>query len=399
MFLRPGIIRWWRGAVGPRPSGASRAEESPLRLELFSLEHLERHGKALAGWHQVDERGGRNRLLARLSDNEQVLLDAYELVVAAAEGERRLSPAAEWLLDNFYLIEEQVRLARRHLPRGYNRLLPLVINGPHAGHPRVYALALELIAHVDGRLDQPGLVGFIAAYQTVAPLRLGELWAVPIMLRLALIENLRRVAARIAHGREARDEAQRWADRMIEVAEHKPADLILAVADFAKTQVVLSSAFVAEFARRLQGQSPSLSLALNWVDQRLNEQDLSIERLVQLEGQSQASDQVSIGNSIGSLRLLAAMDWREFVETLSVVEATLRCDPADAYADSDFSTRDACRHVVEETARRGRLAEPAVAERAVALARATGGDGSVHDRRRHVGWWLIGPGRDRLERE
>ena len=122
----------------------------------------------------------------------------YDLVTAAAKRNRRIAPAAEWLLDNFYLIEEQIRTARRHLPPSYSRELPRLANGPAASYPRVYGIALELISHVDGRVDAVSLNGFIAAYQTVTPLKLGELWAVPIMLRLALIENLRRVAARVA---------------------------------------------------------------------------------------------------------------------------------------------------------------------------------------------------------
>jgi hypothetical protein len=126
------------------------------------------------------------------------LVETYELVTAAVIKNRRVAPAAEWLLDNFYLIEEQIRTARRHLPKSYSRELPRLANGPAAGHPRPYGIALELISHVDGRVDAVSLNGFVASYQTVAPLKLGELWAILIMLRLALIENLRRVSARIA---------------------------------------------------------------------------------------------------------------------------------------------------------------------------------------------------------
>ncbi len=171
-----------RRGVSPR----AVSDEQPLRSELLSGDQLEQHAKRIAAWHQVDGKGGPDRLLPRLDDNETVLLQTYELVTAAVVAKRRIAPASEWLLDNFYLIEEQIRTARRHLPRAYSRELPRLRNGPSAGYPRSYDIVLELIAHVDGRVDVAALRSFVAAYQTVVPLLLGELWAIPIMLRMAL---------------------------------------------------------------------------------------------------------------------------------------------------------------------------------------------------------------------
>ena len=226
--------------------------------------------------------------------------------------------------------------------------------GPSAGLPRVYDIALETISHGDGRVDPESLSRFVAAYQTVTALKLGELWAIPIMLRLALIENLRRVAARIAADRIDRDRADHWADQMTEIAEKDPKSLILVIADMARSNPPMVSAFVAELARRLQGQGPALALPLTWIEQRLSESGLTIEQLVQSENQQQAADQVSISNSIGSLRFLGAMDWREFVETMSVVEQTLREDPGGVYGRMDFATRDRYRHAVEKIAKSSR---------------------------------------------
>ncbi len=373
-------------------------DEQPLRAELFSVEQLERHAKGLAGWHMLAKRNGKDRLLPRLDENEEILRTAYELVTKAVDRGRRTAPAGEWLLDNFYLIEEQIRTARRHFPKGYSIELPQLANGPRAGYPRVYDLALELISHVDGRIDAASLTSFTSAYQSVQTLKLGELWAIPIMLRLALIENLRRVASRISAGRKDRDLAHEWAERMLQVVEKNPADLVLVLADLARARIVFTSAFVAEFIRRIQGRHPALSFVINWVEQRLSEQGVTIEQLVQIEGQNQASDQVSIGNSIVSLRFLGSMDWREFVETLSVVEHTLRADPADTYSDMDFATRDLYRHVVEQVAKHSPRTEEQVAAAAVELAREAAVARGPRDRAAHVGYWLIDEGLPELER-
>ncbi|HAT09571.1 MAG TPA: hypothetical protein DCS97_03025, partial [Planctomycetes bacterium] len=182
-------------------------EAAPMRSELFSSEQLQRHARELAGWHEVDRRPDGHALLRRLEDNAEVLSQAHELVREGVAAHRRIAPAAEWLLDNYYLVEDQIRTTRRHLPRGYSRLLPRLANGPHIGLPRVYSLAIELISHTDGRVDLADLNRFTVSYQSVAALTLGELWAIPIMLRLALTENLRRVAVRICDSHRACDAA------------------------------------------------------------------------------------------------------------------------------------------------------------------------------------------------
>ena len=379
------------------PAHHSPGDESPLRAELFSAEQMQQHGKILARLHAVSAEHEPDPLLARLAENERVLLDVRNLVAEAVKGNRRITPAGEWLLDNFYLIEEQIRLARRHLPKGYSRELPRLGSGPSTGLPRVYDIALEIISHGDGRVDPESLSGFVAAYQTVTSLKLGELWAIPIMIRLALIENLRRAGARIASDRVDRNRAHEWAGQMMETAEKDPKSLILVVADMARSNPPMVSAFVAELARRLQGQSAALALPLTWIEQRLSELGLTIEQLVQSETQQQAIDQVSMSNSIGSLRFLAAMDWREFVEAHSLVEQTLHQDPAGAYGQMDFATRDRYRHAVEELAKRSPLSEGEVARASILLAQTMASTKGHTHRTAHVGFYLIDDGQRQLE--
>jgi cyclic beta-1,2-glucan synthetase len=375
-----------------------RAEEQPLRSELFSADQMERYGRTLAAAHRLTRHRTRDQLLPRLAANESVLVDISDQLTAAVSANSRISPAGEWLLDNFHLIEEQIGTAKRHLPRGYSRELPRLALGPSAGLPRVYDIALETVSHGDGRVEADSMSRFVAAYQTVTTLKLGELWAIPIMLRLALIENLRRVGTRIAAGRAERDLANTWADLMMETAEREPKGLILVIADMARSTPPMGSAYVAELARRLQGQSAALALALTWIEQRLAESHLTIEQLVQLENQQQASDQVSISNSIGSLRSLSAIDWREFVEANSAVESVLRQDPQHVYDAMDFATRDRYRHATERIAKEGRLSEEEVAQQAVALAQANASRNGCDDRTAHVGFYLVDEGLAELER-
>ncbi|MWV17362.1 cyclic beta 1-2 glucan synthetase [Pseudomonas sp. L-22-4S-12] len=383
---------WLRPLSRLRGSTRKFAYEAVLRAELFSAEQMANHGHQLAKQHRLSPRSASGALLARLDDNEALLAHSCTMLCEVAPATRRATPAAEWLLDNFYLIEEQIRTARKHLPKGYSRELPCLAGGPSSGLPRVYDIALETICHGDGRVDSDSLSRFVAAYQSVMPLTLGELWAIPIMLRLALIENLRRVAARVMANWDDRNLANDWADRLHETAEQDAKNVLLTVADMARSQPPLSSSFVAELARRLQGQSAALNLPLNWIEQALGENGLNIERLAQLDAQQQAAEQVSISNSISSLRKLSACDWRSFVESMSRVEQVLGEDPAAVYPSMDFATRDHYRHGIERLAKHCAHSEEAVARCAVELAAAAQGVAA------HVGYYLQGPGLAALER-
>ena len=372
------------------------SRDQPLRAEFFSVVQMERHGKLLAGMHRLDSKRGADKLLSRLASNEILLTRVYNLLTETVKDNRNIVPAGEWLLDNFYLIEEQIRTAKRHFPKEYSKRLPRLLNGPSRGLPRVYDIALEIISHGDGRVELETLNRFIAAYQSVSPLNLGELWAIPIMLRLACIENLRRVISELAQQREYRDLANSWADQMIETAQKEPKNLILVVGDMARSSPPMVSPFVAELMRRLQGHGLALALPLTWIEQQLSVLGLTTEQLIDSETKLQAADQASISNSIGSLRFLSSTDWRNFVEANSIVESILNEDPSCFYSKMEFLTRDQYRHVIERIARNTQLSEADVARKAIELS-CQARQASQSERAQHVGFYLIDKGLSILE--
>ncbi len=405
MKVRPSIIKDSLHSLKSRlwendPTQKFANGEPPLQSELFSTEQMEQYGRTLAGMHILGpEVEPGQPLLSRLDENEEILLDVHDLVSEAVRDNRQITPAGEWILDNFYLIEEQIRIGRRHLPKGYSKELPRLLNGPSAGLPRVYDMAKEVISHGEGHISTRSLRRFVTSYQTITPLKLGELWAIPIMLRLALIENLRRVAVRVAAGRIDRDMADLWADKMMAMADKDPKSLVLVIADMARSEPPMSTPFVSEFVRRLQGRSPALAFPLTWIEQRLSELNQTTVQLVQYGNQTQAADQVSISNSIGSLRLLSALDWREFVESMSHVEAILHDDPYHAYITMDFNTRDRYRHVIEKVSKKCSFSETEVARKAIDLAKEGAYQNGAGDRTAHVGYYLIGKGLPVLEHD
>lgn len=371
--------------------------EEPFRSELYSSEQMNRHGTVLAKSHMLQKGRCADKLLKRLEANKETLLQVRNLLVESIRADKTITPASEWLLDNFYLIEEQVVIARKHLPKGYSEALPCLAEGLSMGMPRVYDMVLQVIAHSDGRVDVNSLTSFVAHYQSESILTLGELWAIPIMLRLAVIENLRRIAGKIALDVIDHNLADHWSDKMIATAKDKPRDLILIIADMARSKPVLDSHFVACFTRKLQGSGPALALPLNWMEQQLTALGSGSNELVSQENQRQAMDQVSVRNSIDTLRFLVATDWKAFIETLSSVEQVLRQDQTGTYPLMDFYTRDRYRHVVEKIAKSSDLSETDVAAKAIELARREKKDDACFKRKEHVGYYLIDKGLHQLE--
>ena len=364
-----------------------------MRGEILNAERLEQLAFSLAHSHVIQAKHAKAApLLRQLDENALALLDAYRRTLAAVRVGKWISPAAEWLIDNFHIIQEQLSECREDLPPHYYRELPKLVG---SGEPRVYALAVALITHSDGQLDVATLTPFIAAYQSVSQLTMGELWAIPIALRLALLENLARVAARVERARSERETAAELAAELIRLAVDGPAAVTLALDRRVSMRVAPSTTmFTTELLSRLRDQDPALAPVVQWLEQRILERGASVDATIRSEHQSLAANQASVGNAITSMRTITVTDWIAFFEALSAVDLALREDPSGFYSRMDFATRDRYRHVVEHLAKRTHGDEVVISRAAIALAQAA----PVGEREAHVGFYLIDAGVPALER-
>ena len=309
-----------------------------------------------------------------------------------------MSPAAEWLLDNFHVVEEQIREIKTDLPPRFYYQLPKLSEGHLEGYPRVFGLAWAFVAHTDSRFEPQTLIRFVNAYQRVQPLTIGELWAIAITLRITLVENLRRLAVAIVHNREASREADAIADRLLGDGGKEPESPTAVLADYA--DVELMPAFAAQLDHRLRDQEASLTPALTWLAERLAAQGTTLDQIVQDELRLQGALNVTVRNIITSMRLISDTDWAEFFESVSQVDAALRAE--SEFEAMDFATRNLYRRAIERLARGSRLSELEVTHAAIALAKRPGSrshDGKVSGREREPGYYLIAKGVKRFERE
>ena len=337
-------------------------------------------------------------LAIRLRDNGSVLLKAYRAIATAVGEGRAITPAAEWLLDNYHVVEEQIREVRDDLPRAYYRQLPKLADGPFAGYPRVFGIAWAFVAHTDSRFDPEVLCRFVRAYQRVQPLTIGELWAVAITLRIVLTENLRRLAEGIVSGRAARQGADSLADRLLGV-NGRAAEPVSVVFQ-RHERAPLPMTFAVQLVQRLRDQDPKITPALMWLENRLAAQGTTADAIVRDEHQRQGATNVSVRNVITSMRLISDVDWTELFESVSLVDDLLRS--GSNFAAMDFPTRNLYRSAIEELARSSKHTELEIARSALLAAkdgaRRTGRDGEVISRReRDPGYYLVAGGRRAFE--
>lgn len=387
-----------RRAFARSSPGSPWVSRSPVREELFSAERLEEHARSLAVAQKITPKPTKGRRLSgRLADNGAVLLNAYRATTKSISEGRSITPAAEWLLDNYYLVEREVREIHTALPPGYYRQLPKLIDGPFAGYPRVFGIAWAFVAHTDSHFDAELLCRFVSAYQEVQPLTIGELWAVAITLRIVLVENLRRLAELITHSSTARQEANTLADLLLGVGGHTAQPASIALAPYAAADV--SEAFAVQLVHRLRDQDPKVTPALTWLDHHLAAQGSTADSVVHDEHQRQGAGVVTVRNIITSMRMIADVDWPDLFESVSLVDATLAA--GSAFRDMDFPTRNLYRSAIEELSRGAEVPELDVSRAAIAAThRSPCTHGSVEaDRRKDPGYHLLAGGRRAFEAE
>lgn len=391
---------WFRRASSRRlPPTAEDVYAGPIRGELLGAEHLAERARRLATEQRtVRERRKHRlrpqppRLLLRLAQSRRILESAYaELSAAAARG-TDVGPSGDWLLDNYHVVREHVSHVEESLPESYFRELSLVMNGPLTEYPRVYEIAITLISHTEGRIDPADVERFVASFQETALLSLGELWAVPAMLRLGLIESVRRMALRTMQRVEEVERADAWARRILRTSDGSEAGMRAALANFVEAHPSVQPAFVSRLLQQLRATAGATA-PLVGLERWFAEEGIGPTEAATRAAERLALTTLVMANSITSLRRIAQLDWREFVEHLSAVEQSLAGDPAGEYSRMTFATRDSYRHAVERIAKHAEADEREVARAAIALAAAHGAD----PRRAHVGYWLVDRGVTELE--
>ena len=389
MVAGAGVVRIRRLNTRPLPS-------EPIADALLGISDLEQHARELATRQRVSGQiFSKGRLLPDPRGASRVLKNAYTEMSEAVRAGYSPSPAGEWLMDNFYVINGSIQDIQGSMPAGYYRELPKLTNGRLQGYPRVYALALDLISHTDGHIDTDTLERFFAAYQSIAPLSMGEVWAIPTFIRIGLTENLKYLSLQVIHTQRQRQKASKWLDSLLQRARSRAVNLEDLIQVRTRWLRRVNATFATELLYRLRNEGADAAPLSDWLDRRLAAIGTTADEIVHLEHQRQSAREISVRNAINSLRGLAAIDWSESFERLSYVERILQTDPDGTYAAMDTASRDVYRHRIEKIARSMDISELQVVRQAIQCARDVPTD-SVEFWKRHVGYYLLEGGREEL---
>jgi cyclic beta-1,2-glucan synthetase len=363
-----------------------------ISSEIFGPERSRQHAHSLAESQAVTEQPPVvQSIISRLNDNAKWLLKAYREICGAIAEDKAVTPAAEWLVDNYHIIEEQIRQTRADLPPGFYRQLPKLADGPLAGHPRIFGLVWAYVAHTDSSFNPAALTDFVNEYQQVQPLDIGELWAVSISLRLILIENLRRISQRIVEARRGREAADKLADQVLDLGETE-SGLTRILAEVQSS--VISKPFAVQLIQRLRDNTVLASQTLDWLEAKTNALGYSFDLAVSDEHHRQGAANVTVRNIVTSMRFVSDVNWEVWFDTVSLVDRLLRTN--SNYGDMDFPSRTIYRTAIEELSRGSGSSELNVAQRALdhAIQNITSEDLALRD----PGYCLIGPKRVEFEK-
>ncbi|AOY75885.1 GH36-type glycosyl hydrolase domain-containing protein [Clostridium formicaceticum] len=360
-----------------------------LKDILLTPEELENHAKKIAKNHTVfHESRSLKHLLKRLDQNFERITFIYKSFNEALKHKQDLSPASEWLLDNFYKVEEQVKEVRQNLSEEKFLKLDTLNTGFLEGYPRAYAIALELLSHTEGKLEERTLISFIESYQSQRVLKIAEIWAISLMIRCALMENIRRISEKIYTHHIAWRKAE-------EVAGLSEEEILVAVKENIQMDERVNAPYVEHLLRVLRREGVEAGAVITYLEKKLKDYNTSVKSLIEEEHREQAAKKVAIGNSITSLNIVATIDWNDIFESLSVVEKILKEDAAGVYRQLDFDSRDYYRNQVEKIAKKLKEPETRVARKAVECSH-DADETYEGGKRKHVGFYLLDKGRKTL---
>lgn len=375
---------------------------------LFKPDLLNQDARNLAKKHVFSHSlEGLTRVKPLLEEAKKALTEDYRILATTVKRNKDISPAAEWLIDNFYIIQEQIVQIEHDFPIDFQKNLPLLISGSNKGLPRVYDLVHKLVVRTDNQVNLDNLIGYTRAYQEENPLKIGELWAIPIMLRFALIRQLDYRASRVLERHKMRVKVQGFLSELMEKDDREPGTILHSIIEWLQIHNGAGEErlLYVELARQLQTAGLLYDEERKWFTYRLRSYNMDLDNVLREEAQRQSQLHVSIQNAIITLRQISETKWQKFVEECSIVDRILRLDPMGVFSQMDSKTKNQYRSAVERLASYSNTSEKKIAEETLRLAEThlndpeNGSKSILFDYKvlkKHVGYYLLGEGYEEL---
>jgi cellobiose phosphorylase len=374
----------------------------------FNISFLKESAINLAKTHKVSSTYRNPKPIKPiLQDSKQILNETYRTLSKRLKSEKEISSASKWLLDNFYIIQEQIVEISVDFPRAYQRSIPILLEGEYKGYPRIYEVVRNILIHTDNVLDSEVLLEYIRSYQEEETLKLGELWAIPIMIRLFLIQILSEKASQILQQKRISNEVDDFIKEIENKNLQEPGVFSHAISNWVRARSgKLGLLYLIELFNNLFSADLLQEEQKRWFNYRISKYDVNLEDAINLEAKKQSRLQLNIQHAVVSLREITETDWSGFVEDCSVIDRILMMDPARQYSAMDFSTRDRYRQGIEKLSRRSNLSETEVSYSALHLAKEYANNNTdvnddllQDDVKQHIGYYIVGNGYEEMTKK
>ncbi|AJA47338.1 protein NdvB [Clostridium pasteurianum DSM 525 = ATCC 6013] len=349
------------------------------------------HAAYVSDYHgRAKTTNGKRKIMKSIDKDYRDIIKGYEYIDGDIRRNKDIVPAAEWLMDNLYLIEKEYKDIKHNLPEYCYKSLPAINKGLFKGYPRIYHIAMEIVSHADGKIDENTIVSFIESYQKQTVLTNAELWALPNMLRIALLHNIGSITNKIVTVQREKTRADKISDELINAVNNGVLEEKLN--NITSEKIKFTIHFAGRLLKDLRDNGIEDKSIYDWIENNLAAIESNSEKIVIVEHQREIRFQLSMGNCINSIREVEALNWSQSFEKLSYMEEILRQDPSGIYSKMDFQSRDYYRHNLEKMAKKMNLPESYLAKLCVRCAMDAEDRGEEKEYEKHVGYYIIDDG-------
>ncbi len=368
---------------------------------VLEKKQLEEHLEKLASDHVLQNNSSKETYpIFSLEENFEFITKTYELLSSHLKKGIQIHPAGEWLLDNYYIVEEEFKGIIKELPlKKYLNFLG-VSNGEQKGYARIYILASEIVAYTNGCIEAKDISDYIKAYQNKKTLNMEEIWNINIFIKIALIDNIASVCEKIYSSQVQKYKVENIIERLVEnknksVQNFKMSKQYLEKVNFHSE---MKYPFIEYMSYRLKKYGKKANAFVKILEEQVNKMGLTASDVIKKEHFDIAVKKVQIGNAIKSIKDMQRINFLEIFEKINGVEEILKQDPSETYEKMDFSTKEYYRNQIKQLSRKTKISEIYIAKKALELAKKeiNNGEEININKKAHIGYYLISNGKQRL---
>lgn len=369
-----------------------------IKGALLGEKQLEEYLEKIASEHMLQKKSDKDTYpIERLDNNFNYITKTYEMLNKDLKEKIMIHPAGEWLIDNYYIIEENYKTIKKEMNlKKYTHFVGIA-NGIYKGFPRVYVLASEMVAYTEGKIEPQHLKQLLQAYQNKKTLNMEEIWNISLFFYIALIEKIRNICEKINCSQIQKYKVESMIERLVENVDANHQKFRRDIHHENIREYSSKETFIEYLSYRLKLYGKKGLPYLKILEEQVAKIGTTIPEVIKKEHFNIALQKVYMGNCIKSIKDIQRIHFTEIFEEINGVESILKQDPSHVYEKMDHQTKDYYRNVIKKLSQKTKISEIYITKKVLELARQHMDSSNI--KQTHIGYYLISDGRQELEQE